>query len=72
MDEGDYGRLSWQWGQGPRGEKVQPGVYSEEGELAPYLAGAGQGSSEHEAAEAGDQSPEDLVKCSGVWTLSRE
>lgn len=56
-DEGDYGRLSWQWGQGPRGEKAQPGVYSEEGELAPYLAGAGQGSSEHEAAEAGDQSP---------------
>lgn len=56
MDEGECGRQSRQWEQRSRGEKAQLRACSEEGELA-YLAGAGQGSSEHEASEAGDQSP---------------
>lgn len=57
MDGRDCGRPSRQWEQRPRGEKAQPWACSEEGELALYLAGAEQGSSEHEAAEAGDHSP---------------
>lgn len=57
MDEGDGGRPSRQWEQRPRGEKAQPRACAEEGELALYLAGTGQGSSKHEAAEPGDQRP---------------
>lgn len=50
-------RQSRQWEQRSRGEKAQPRTCSEEGERVSYLAEVGQGSSEHEASEAGDQRP---------------
>lgn len=57
MDGRNCSRPSGQWEQRPSSEKAQLRACSEEGELALHLAGAEQGSSEHEAAEAGGQSP---------------